>query len=142
MTEQWTYAGRRTSSSGKLVAAYVTEDGRLSAWPLKKANRVIGSVYTVENVVRDASGDPVKAAISSARFSRSGDTATDTLQEWTVEDRSAYAENELRALEARAKRDSDVWAEMTLAELRGYFQKLPVGRRAAMQAWITTYLQR
>lgn len=142
MTEQWTYAGRRVSSDGKLVAAWWTEDSKLTAWPLKGATRNIGSEYTVESVKRDDTGDPVSAAISGARFVRSGAIDPALVQEWTVADRAAYAADERRALEARAKRDTSAWDDMTLAELRGHMKKLPVGQRAAMQAWVTTYLQR
>lgn len=133
-TERWKYAGRRPSNSGGLLGVWIDASGERLAYKAK--HRSIGATY---DVLVARNGDDVRARIDSATFVAQANENDPVVRDWVMEDRTAYAADELRKLEAAAKRE-DGFGSMTLDELRNKMFNLAPMRRTAFLAQILRYI--
>lgn len=134
--ERWTYIGRRNLRSGAVAGAWL--DGAGAQLLFTGRHRAIGATYEVQ--VDRSTGNP-RAAVDRAELLDAADDEDPRVPRWVADDRAAYASDQARRREERAKRQAaERFGELTLDDVRARLHKLPAPQRAALLANVLQHI--
>ena len=122
-TQRWVYGGRRPIAGSKSLGAlwWVPEDSDDPERFFKLERHLqIGAAYEVQ-----ANESGRRANTKNVKWLESDAVPEDLIREWTLADRAAYANDQLRKREAKAKAEGDRFGSMTLDEIQAYIDTHP-----------------
>lgn len=119
--------GRRLVAGGKIAHCWLDPNGEELLYDKVKA-AVVGGRYEIDVIRKPDNG--ISVYKNTVKFVEQPTVGKTTLNQWQLEDKAAYTEQQRRAVERRVTKEEKPLANMTLAEVATMIRRAPSQRSA------------